>query len=66
MDFPLDEANTVRFNRLIEKLSEQSQVVLITHNQKVMGFADTLYGVTMEEKGVSRMVSVDLVEKPKF
>ncbi len=64
VDAALDEANTVRFNRFIKKISEQSQVVLITHNQKVMEIADVLYGVTMEDKGVSRLVSVDLVESP--
>ncbi len=64
VDAALDEANTVRFNRFIKKISEQSQVVLVTHNQKVMEIADVLYGVTMEDKGVSRLVSVDLVESP--
>ena len=61
VDAALDEANTVRFNRLIKRISEQSQVMLITHNQKVMEVAETLYGVTMEDKGVSKLVSVDLV-----
>jgi chromosome segregation protein len=64
VDAALDEANTVRFNRFIKKISERSQVVLVTHNQKVMEIADVLYGVTMEDKGVSRLVSVDLVESP--
>ncbi|MDL1959541.1 MAG: chromosome segregation protein SMC [Deltaproteobacteria bacterium] len=64
VDAALDEANTVRFNRFIKKISEQSQVVLVTHNQKVMEIADVLFGVTMEDKGVSRLVSVDLVENP--
>jgi len=61
VDAALDEANTVRFNRFIKKISEQSQVVVVTHNQKVMEIADVLYVVTMEDKGVSRLVSVDLV-----
>jgi chromosome segregation protein len=60
VDAPLDEANTTRFNRLIKKISEYSQVVLITHNQRVMEVADTLYGITMEKKGVSKLVSVEL------
>ncbi|NIA08613.1 MAG: AAA family ATPase [Nitrospiraceae bacterium] len=64
VDAALDGANIIRFNRLIKKISEQSQVVLITHNQKIMEVADTLYGVTMEDKGVSKLVSVDLVENP--
>ncbi len=64
VDAALDEANILRFNRFIKKISEQSQVVLVTHNQKVMEIADVLYGVTMEDKGISRLVSVDLVESP--
>ena len=61
VDAPLDEANTVRFNRLIKKIAKESQVVIITHNQRVMDTADTLYGVTMEDRGVSKIVSVNLV-----
>lgn len=64
VDAPLDEANTERFNRLVSKVAERSQVILITHNHKVMETADTLYGVTMEDRGISRLVSVDLVERP--
>ena len=64
VDAALDGANIVRFKRLIKKISEQSQVVLITHNQKIMEAADTLYGVTMEDKGISKLVSVELVENP--
>ena len=60
VDAPLDEANTVRFSRLIEEVAEISQVILITHNHVVMEMADTLYGVTMEKKGVSRLVAVNL------
>ena len=62
VDAPLDEANTLRFNELIRQISSHSQVILITHNQRVMEAADTLYGVTMEEKGISKLVSVNLVE----
>ncbi len=61
VDAPLDEANTDRFNRLIRKIAKESQVVIITHNQRVMDTADTLYGVTMEDRGVSKIVSVNLV-----
>ncbi len=61
VDAPLDEANTARFNRLIRKISQNSQVILVTHNQSVMETADTLYGVTMEEKGISKLISVSLV-----
>ncbi|RUM88893.1 MAG: hypothetical protein DSZ23_03980 [Thermodesulfatator sp.] len=61
VDAPLDEANTERFNKLVRKISSRSQVVLVTHNQRVMETADTLYGVTMEEKGISKLISVSLV-----
>ncbi len=63
VDAPLDEANTVRFNRLIKKIAKESQVVIITHNQRVMDTADTLYGVTMEDRGVSKIVSVNIVPR---
>ena len=62
VDAPLDEANTLRFNELVRQISSHSQVILITHNQRVMEAADTLYGVTMEEKGISKLVSVNLIE----
>lgn len=61
VDAPLDDTNTGRFNRLVRKISAKSQVIIITHNQKVMETADTLYGVTMEEKGISKLVSVSLM-----
>ncbi len=61
VDAPLDEANTDRFNKLIKKIAKESQVVIITHNQRVMDTADVLYGVTMEDRGVSKVVSVNLV-----
>ncbi len=60
VDAPLDEANTLRFNELLKKLKEYSQVILVTHNPRVMEIADALFGVTMEEKGVSKVVSVKL------
>ncbi len=63
VDAPLDEANTLRFNELVRQISSHSQVILITHNQRVMEAADTLYGVTMEEKGISKLVSVNLIEQ---
>ena len=64
VDAPLDQANTDRFNSLVRRISARSQVLLVTHNQKVMEIADTLYGVTMEGKsGISKLVTVDLVEQ---
>jgi chromosome segregation protein len=59
-DAPLDEANIDRFNRLLRRLSEASQIIMVTHNKRTMQISDTLYGVTMETPGVSRLVSVSL------
>lgn len=56
----LDEANTVRFTKILHELSEQSQFILITHNRATMHAADVLYGVTMGNDGVSKLVSVGL------
>lgn len=58
VDAPLDESNVDRFTRLIRDMSRQTQFILITHNKRTMEIADTLYGVTMEEPGVSKLVSV--------
>ncbi|MFQ5587101.1 MAG: chromosome segregation protein SMC, partial [Thermodesulfobacteriota bacterium] len=60
VDAPLDEANTDRFDSLLREMGEKSQFILITHNKHSMEVADTLFGVTMEEPGVSKMVSVQL------
>ncbi|MBW2061262.1 MAG: chromosome segregation protein SMC [Deltaproteobacteria bacterium] len=62
IDAPLDEANIDRFNRLLNKLGQTSQIILVTHNKRTMQMAGTLYGVTMEKPGVSKMVSVNLSE----
>jgi chromosome segregation protein len=61
-DAPLDEANIDRFNRLLRNLSQASQIIMVTHNKRTMQIADTLYGVTMESPGVSKLVSVNLAE----
>lgn len=60
IDAPLDESNVFRFNELLRIIGEQSQIVMITHNKRSMEFADTLFGVTMEKKGISKIVSVNL------
>ena len=60
VDAPLDEANIGRFARMLEGLKDKTQFVLITHSRKTMEIADQLYGVTMEEPGVSKLVSVKL------
>lgn len=60
IDAPLDEANTDRFIRSVRDMTGFSQFVVVTHNKRTMEGADTLYGVTMGEAGVSRIVSVNL------
>jgi chromosome segregation protein len=60
VDAPLDEANIGRFARIVAEMCERSQFLLITHNKRTMEICDILYGVTMPEPGVSKMVSVDL------
>jgi len=60
VDAPLDDANVGRFNELLKEMSSESQFILITHNKKTMELNDTLYGVTMQEPGVSKAVSVQL------
>jgi chromosome segregation protein len=66
VDAPLDEANVGRFNDLIRSMVDRSQFILITHNKRTMQIADRLYGVTMEEPGVSKVVSVNLTEMGKL
>jgi chromosome segregation protein len=58
VDAPLDEANIGRFTDLVQEMAVQTQFVLITHSKKTMGIAPVLYGVTMQEPGVSKLVSV--------
>jgi chromosome segregation protein len=60
VDAPLDDANIHRFTRVLRELSGQTQFIVITHNRKTMEAADVLYGITMEEPGLSRLVSVNL------
>ncbi len=62
VDAPLDEANVGRFAAMVQKMKEGTQFIVITHQKPTMVAADTLYGVTMEEMGVSRLVSVQLRE----
>jgi len=60
VDAPLDDANVGRYNDIVKEMSKTSQFILITHNKRTMEMVDTLYGVTMEEPGVSKLVSVRL------
>jgi chromosome segregation protein len=63
LDAPLDESNINRFVRVLQRFIEQSQFVIITHNKRTIGMADVLYGVTMEEHGISKIVSVKFHKK---
>ena len=58
MDAPLDESNITRFIKILDRFVDQSQFVTITHNKRTISRADMLYGVTMEEHGISKLVSV--------
>ena len=58
IDAPLDDSNVDRFNHLLKKFASFSQFIVITHNKKTMSNADVLYGVTMQERGISKLVSV--------
>ena len=62
VDAPLDDVNTLRFVELLREMSRETQFLVITHNKLTMEVASTLYGVTMEERGVSKLVSVQLEE----
>jgi chromosome segregation protein len=59
IDAPLDDANIFRFNDLLKIIGENSQIIMITHNKRTMEFADILFGITMEQKGISKVVAVD-------
>ena len=58
LDAPLDESNINRFIRVLQRFINHSQFIIITHNKRTIGMADVLYGVTMEEHGISKIVSV--------
>ena len=62
VDAPLDDANVFRFNDLVREMAKRSQIIVVTHNKHTMEVAKKLYGVTMQEKGVSTMVSVNLTD----
>jgi chromosome segregation protein len=65
-DAALDEANSKRYGDMIEKLAEHSQLILITHNRETMSRAGLLYGVTMNQSGESKLLSVSLEEGEKY
>jgi len=59
VDAPLDDANVGKFTHMIRKFSEESQFIIVTHNKMTMNAVDVIYGVTMQEPGVSKLVPVD-------
>jgi chromosome segregation protein len=63
VDAALDEANLYRFRQLLDHMSDQTQFIIITHSKTTMEVAETLYGVTMAEPGVSRLVSVRMPDQ---
>jgi chromosome segregation protein len=64
VDAPLDDANVNRFTRLLQELSHDTQFIIITHNKNTMEIAQSLYGITMEEPGVSKLIGVDFRHQP--
>jgi len=63
LDAPLDESNINRFIKILKRFQEQSQFVVITHNKRTISIADVLYGVTMEERGISKFVSMRMQKR---
>jgi chromosome segregation protein len=66
VDAPLDDSNILRFIRLVQMFSHEVQFIIVTHNKRTMELADVLYGVTMEQRGVSQIVSVKLKRGSAF
>lgn len=62
VDAPLDDVNIDKFNNIVRKFSQDSQFIIVTHNKRTMASTDVIYGITMVEQGVSRIVPVDLRE----
>jgi chromosome segregation protein len=65
MDAALDETNINRFIRVLDRFVSQSQFIIITHNKRTIAKADVLYGVTMEERGISKLVGMKMAERPE-
>jgi len=66
IDASLDESNSQRFARILEELKKNTQFVIVTHNREVMKESDVLYGVTMEEEGISKLISLQLTKAQEY
>jgi|GEM_PF-57883 len=66
VDAPLDDVNVDRYNEIVREMTDRSQFIVITHNKRTMEIADQLYGITMQEPGVSKVVSVNLRAVDEF
>ena len=66
VDAALDEANSIRFAQIIEKLAQKTQFIVITHNRATMEKGNVLYGVTMGDDGISKLLSIKLEEGAQF
>lgn len=62
----LDEANVAQFGKYLDHYKNKTQFLIITHKKKTMEYANTLYGITMQESGVSKLVSVKLTDHEEF
>lgn len=65
VDAPLDDTNVERFVQMVRHFGDRCQFIIVTHNKRTMAIADRLFGVTMEEKGISKLLSVDFVEEQR-
>ena len=59
IDAPLDDSNVERFVNMVRHYTDRSQFIIVTHNKRTMAIADRLYGVSMQEKGVSKLLSIE-------
>jgi chromosome segregation protein len=66
VDAPLDETNAVRYAKYLKKFSRDTQFIIVTHRKPTMELADELYGITMEEKGVSKFFTVSMTDALKY